>query len=116
MIDRVHTRQNTRVWRVKSCAKPGLGHNRKPIFAGRDPLDDAAEILRVAFPARSERQRCRHIARVCGCSETAARAILRKRTKSPSWTVMHRAIEHAGPALWALPGIQAHVAHLLGAE
>lgn len=82
-----HTIEHIAGPRSKSCTI----HKLPPVVP-ENALDDAAEIVRLAFPATSEKACCTAAVRRIGASEGTWRAILRKQTKHPSFTLMMAAL------------------------
>lgn len=82
-----HAPKHRSVPRSKSCTI----HKLPPVVP-ENALDDAAEIVRLAFPADSEKACCMAAVRRIGASEGTWRAILRKQTKHPSYPLMMAAL------------------------
>ncbi len=85
----VHSQEHRGASRSKSCTNNV--HKLPPVIP-ENALADAAEIVRLAFPATSEKSCCLAAVRRCGASEGTWRAILRQQTKHPSFPLMMAAL------------------------
>ncbi len=85
----LHKHERTAPVRSKSCTN---NIHKLPPVIPENALADAAEIVRLAFPAPSEKACCLAAVRRCGASEGTWRSILRQQTKHPSFPLMMAAL------------------------